>query len=110
MCKIELSFVIILSGPTSVRNLMYESRFFSVILSWDIPDSLNGILLYYNVKYTVNETNRKLETVKFNTFSISNLYPNTSITNVSVFATNQEGDGEPVILEITSTLEKPSTS
>ncbi len=78
--------------PAMVSNLKAEGRYFSINVYWREPVPLNGILLNYTIKYTINGTS-STQTTKLTTFMISNLTLNMRVSNISVSATTGGGEG-----------------
>ena len=93
--------------PTEVRNLRSTSRILSVTLSWDVPNQLNGILLHYTIRYSINGTSQMPQTTSDTNFTISSLMADTSVSNISVIATTGGGDGPPTTTGDTQTLSRP---
>ena len=84
---------------------MAEAMFNSIVLTWSVPEEPNGVILSYQVTYTVNgsapvSTNT---TASSTTFTISSLPPLTSVSNISVTAYTRVGEGEPATLADTLT-------
>ena len=84
---------------------MAEAMFNSIVLTWSVPEEPNGVILSYQVTYTVNgsppvSTNT---TASSTTFTISSLPPLTSVSNISVTAYTRVGEGEPATLVDTLT-------
>ena len=91
---------------------MAEAIFNSIVLTWSVPEEPNGVILSYQVTYTVNgsaavSTNT---TASSTTFTISSLPPLTSVSNISVTAYTRVGEGEPATLADTLTLQPQPTT
>ncbi len=82
--------------PGMINNLTLIRRYFSVIVTWDEPVPLNGILSYYTIKYTINGTRLTQNSTATN-FTISNLSPNMRVSNITVSATTGGGEGQASI-------------
>ena len=94
------------SGPTSVRNLAGEAKLFSIILTWDVPVPLNGIIHNYTIRYSVGN-NRTLTQSVDTMFTISNLRPSTEVYNITVWARTGGGDGPAEVQPTITTLKSP---
>ena len=84
---------------------MANAMFNSIVLTWSVPEEPNGVILSYQVTFTVNgsapvSTNT---TASSTTFTISSLPPLTSVSNISVTAYTRVGEGEPATLADTLT-------
>ena len=91
-----------------VRNLVSSASIFSVDLIWSEPAQLNGILNQYTILYSVNGSAPRRNKTTMTTFSISNLNPNTTVSNITVYATTGGGDGPSVMLQnVVITLDRP---
>ena len=90
---------------------MAEAMFNSIVLTWSAPEEPNGVILSYQVTYTVNGSApvSTSTTASSTTFTISSLPPLTSVSNISVTAYTRVGEGEPATLVDTLTLQ-PKTS
>ena len=98
---------IVCLGPTAVRNLTGEPMLFSVLLTWSEPVPLNGILNRYTIRYSVNGSSEITNTTRDTTFSITDLNPNTVVSNIRVIAATGAGDGPPQMLNDIITLDRP---
>ena len=82
-------------------------KFISIVLTWSPPQEPNGVIISYEVTYTVNGNN----TVRVNTsdltttFTISSLTPQTRVSAITVTAYTRIGQGEPANLPDQTTLE-----
>ncbi len=81
--------------------------FFSIILTWSEPVPLNGILNRYTIRYSVNGSSEITNTTRDTTFSITDLNPNTVVSNIRVLAATGAGDGPPQMFSTIITLDKP---
>ena len=90
-----------------MSNLTGTPKFTSVVLTWSPPQEPNGVIVSYEVTYTVNGNN----TVRVNTsdlsttFTIPSLTPQTRISAITVTAYTRIGKGEPANLPYQTTLE-----
>ena len=83
---------------------MAEAMFNSIVLTWSVPEEPNGVILSYQVTYTVDDSApvSTSTTASSTTFTIS-LPPLTSVSNISVTAYTRVGEGEPATLNDTLT-------
>ncbi len=95
------------AGPSNVRNLERVGLFFSVLLTWSEPIPLNGILNRYTIRYSVNGSSEISNTTRDTTFSITDLNPNTVVSNIRVTASTGAGDGPPQIIGDIRTQHRP---
>ena len=78
-----------------MSNLTGTPKFTSVVLTWRPPQESNGVIISYEVTYTVNGNN----TVRVNTsdlsttFIIPSLNPQTRVSGVTVTAYTRIGRG-----------------
>ncbi len=93
--------------PSAVRELRGEAMLFSVVLTWSEPVPLNGILNRYTIRYSVNGSSEITNTTENTTFSITDLDPNTVVSNIRVIAATGAGDGPPQMLTDITTLDRP---
>ena len=90
-----------------MSNLAGTPKFTSIVLTWSPPQEPNGVIISYEVTYTVNGNN----TVRVNTsdlsttFTISSSTPRTRVSDITVTAYTGIGQGEPANLPDQSTLE-----
>ncbi len=95
-----------IAEPGMTNNLTLIRQYFSVIVTWNEPVPLNGILSHYTIRYTLNGTNlTQNSTVTYST--ISNLSPNMRVSNITISATTGGGEGPPSIEYDISTRPKP---
>ncbi len=95
-------------APSAVRGLNGMAMLFSVMLTWREPDPLNGILSGYTIRYySVNGSSEITNTTRGTTFSITDLNPNTVVSNIRVIAATGAGDGPPQMLTDITTLDRP---
>ena len=98
--------------PGPVSNLAGTPKFTSILLTWSPPQEPNGIIISYEVTYTVNGNN----TVRVNTsdssttFTIPSLTPQTRVSAITVTAYTRIGQGEPANLPNQTTFEAPGES
>ena len=81
--------------PGAVSNLMGESKFTSIVLTWSAPIEPNGVIISYEVTYRVSDDNPVTTntTALSTTFIISSLTPGTSVSDISVSAYTSVGRG-----------------
>ena len=90
-----------------MSNLAGTPKFTSIVLTWSPPQEPNGVIISYEVTYTVNGNN----TVRVNTsdmsttFTIPSLTPQTRVPAITVTAFTRIGRGEPDNLPDQNTLE-----
>ena len=90
-----------------MSNLAGTTRFTSVVLTWSPPQEPNGVIISYEVTYTVNRNN----TIKVNTsdlsttFTIPSLTPQTRVFAITVTAYTRIGRGVPANLPDQTSLE-----
>ena len=83
-----------------MSNLTGTPKFTSIVLTWSPPQEPNGVIISYEVTYTVNDNN----TVRVNTsdlsttFTIPSLTPQTRVSGITVTAYTRMGRGEPANL------------
>ncbi len=75
-------------------NLVNNTRFTSIVLTWDPPVEHNGIIIRYEVTYRFGDGNIKTFNTGLNTaFQISPLETGTRVSDVSVSAYTSVGSG-----------------
>ena len=80
------------------------------MLTWSPPLQPNGIITQYTVTYRVNGSapvTRDTNDPDTTTFTIPSLFPQTTISDISVRAYTSAGPGPEVILEDVVTLTRP---
>ena len=94
-----------------MSNLRSKLKFTSIEITWDPPQIPNGIILSYEVTYTINNsapvTNGTSDTNA--AFIIAALNPDTRVS-ISVSAYTSVGQGEIAHLTDLMTLSKPGES
>ena len=102
VCTIECgdnsSLISLLTAPGPVSDFTAGPEATSVVLTWSVPQEPNGIIIGYEVTYSidggaitvVNSTNGD------NTLTIPSLPPNTNISSISVSAYTSIGRGVSV--------------
>ena len=81
-------------APGVVSVLGSNPRFTSMDITWAPPDSPNGVILRYEVTYTINNSSPITNSTELNTaFTIPSLTPGTRVS-VSVSAYTSAGQGE----------------
>ncbi len=93
--------------PGAVSNLTGKLNFTSVVLSWAPPQEPNGIIIAYEVTYTINGGNLTRVNVTDNMIIIAELKPTTSISDISVSAYTSVGQGEVATLTTLFTVLEP---
>ena len=99
------SLISLLTAPGPVSDLTASSEVTSVVLTWSVPQEPNGIIIAYEVTYSidggaitvVNSTNGA------STLTIPSLPPNTNISSISVSAYTSIGRGESVSYDFVAT-------
>ena len=95
-----------------MSNLTGTPKFTSIVLTWSPPQEPNGVIVSYEVTYTVNGNN----TVRVNTsdlsttFTIPSLTPQTRVSAITVTAYTRIGPGEPANLPVQTTFAAPCNS
>ena len=90
-----------------MSDLAGTPKFTSIVLTWSLPQEPNGIIISYEVTYTVNGNN----TVRVNTsdlsttFTIPSLTPQIRVSAITVTAYTRIGQGEHANLPDPNTLE-----
>ena len=92
-----------------MSSLTSTPKFTSIVLTWSPPQEPNGVIISYEVTYTVNGNN----TIRVNTsdlsttFTIPLLIPQTRISAIIVTAYTRIGQGEPANLPDQTTFAAP---
>ena len=86
-----------------MSNLAGTPKFTSIVLTWSHPQEPNGVIISYEVTYTVN--GRVNTSVLSTTFTIPSLTPQTRVSAITVTAYTRIGRGEPANLPDQTTLE-----
>ena len=94
-------------APGSVSNFAGTPKFTSIVLTWSPPQEPNGVIISYEVTYTVNGNNDfRVNTSDLSTtFTIPSLTPQTRVSAITVTAYTRIGRGEPANLSDQTTLE-----
>ena len=103
-------YTIYSSAPGPVSNLMGRPTLTTVMLTWSPPLQRNGIISSYTVTYRVNGSDpvtRNTDDPHTTTFTISSLFPQTTISNISIRASTGAGPGPEITLEDVVTLIRP---
>ncbi len=103
---INFIYCVYVLAPTEVRNLKSVPMIFSIVFTWSEPVPLNGILNRYTIRYSVNGSSEITNTTRDTTFSITDLNPNTVVSNIRVIAATGTGDGPPQMLKDITTLDR----
>ena len=80
------------------------------MLTWSPPLQPNGIITQYTVTYRVNGSDpvtRDTNDPDTTTFTIPSLFPQTTISDISVRAYTSAGPGPEITLEDVVTLTRP---
>ena len=95
-----------------MSNLTGTPKFTSIVLTWSPPKEPNGVIISYEVTYTVNGNNIvRVNTSDLSiTFTISSLIPHTRVSAITVTAYTRIGRGEPANLPDQTTCETPGES
>ena len=99
--------------PGFVAGLTGQVTFFTVELSWSPPQVPNGVIISYDVMFTVNDstpihTTNMAATSSAPSCIISDLTPQTSISDITVTARTRIGPGPPTAFsDIFTTLCEP---
>ena len=90
-----------------MSNFAGTPKFTSIVLTWSPPQEPNGVIVYYEVTYTVNGNNtfRVNTSVLSTTFTIPSLTPQTRVSAITVTAYTRIGRGGPANLPDQTTLE-----
>ena len=97
--------------PGAVSGLTAQPRFISVVLTWSAPREPNGVVISYEVTYSIPDgslvVTANILTDAVTTFVVSPLTPGTTVANISVRAYTRAGRGEAAVLEDVTTLSRP---
>ena len=109
---LTVAMILIFVAPGPVFNLAGTHNFISIILTWNPPQEPYGVIISYEVTYTVDGSN----TVRVNTsdlsttFTIPSLTPQTRVSGIAVTAYTRIGRGEPANLRVETTFMAPCES
>ena len=94
-------------APGPVSNLIGTPKFTSIVLTWSPPQEPNGVIISYEVTYSViGNSAFRVNTSNFSTtFTIPSLTPRTRVSAITVTAYTRIGQGEPANLPDQTTLE-----
>ena len=103
-------FISLLTVPGPVSDITARPEVTSVVLTWSVPQEPNGIIIAYEVTYSidgsaitvVNSTNGAT------TLTTPSLPPNTNISSISVTAYTSIGRGESVSHDVVITPAVPT--
>ena len=94
--------------PGAVSNLVAEARFTSIVLTWSAPQEPNGVIIAYEVTYTVNISNITIvNTTNTSTTLILELSLDTNVSDISVRAYTTIGPGNATLHDDVSTPQQP---
>ena len=82
----------------------------TVVLTWNPPQQRNGIITQYTVTYRVNGSapvTKNTDDPDTTTFTVPSLFPQTTISDISVRAYTSAGPGPELALEDVVTLTRP---
>ena len=98
-------------APGQVFNLTGTPKFTSIVLTWSPPREPKGVIINYEVRYTVNDNTFRINTSDLSTtFTIASLTPQTRVSAITVFAYTRIGQGGPVNLPDQTTFAAPGES
>ena len=93
-----------------MSNLTGTPKFTSIVLTWSPPQEPNGVIISYEVTYTVNGNNTVRVNTSSTTFTIPLLTPQTRVSAITVTAYTIAGQGVPANLSAQTTFEAPGES
>ena len=77
-------------APGVVSGLTAQPKFTFVVLSWSAPEEPNGVIISYEVTYSIPNGSLVVATIiltnTVTTFVVSPLTPSTTVANISVSA------------------------
>ena len=86
--------VTIFAAPGVISNLMVEPRFTSIVFTWRPPQYPNGVIIAYEVTYSINGSiPTAMNITEMNTALTTELVPNTRVSAISVRAYTSIGPG-----------------
>lgn len=97
--------IIIAPGPIS--NLTAHPRFTFIDITWNAPQSPNGVITKYEVTYRLVDGGNTISLDLATTFTIPKLAPQTRVPKVVVTAYTRIGQGESANLSDIATLSPP---
>ena len=100
-------YIIHYSAPGPVSNLMGIPTLTTVVFTWSPPQQPNGIITQYTVTFSVNGSAPITRNPDTTTFTIQSLFPQTTISDISVRASTSAGPGPEITLEDVVTLTRP---
>ena len=93
------------AGPGRVSHLQAETTSFSIIIiSWSTPQVPNGIIIAYEITYSVNGSSLVTVNATGTTTLTLELAPSTTVSGISVRAYTRIGPGPAVTTGDVSTL------
>ena len=105
------SYVIPIIAPGPVINLAGTVKYTSIVLTWSPPIEPNGVIISYEVTYTVNGTAFRVNTSEWiTTLTIESLTPETIVSAITVTAFTGAGRGESANIPDQTTYAAPSES
>ena len=92
-----------------MSDLTVLPKFTSIDLTWSTPQEPNGVIISYEVTFSVTGSNLVITntTNLRTTFSISSLTPQTTVSDISVSAYTSIGPGEAATIANQTTREEP---
>ena len=103
----SISSTIIITVPGVVSNLMARARLTSIVITWSPPQEPNGVIVTYEVTYTVNSSNPTAMNIT-DISTVLTLGLNTRVSDISVRAYTSIGPGNARIHSGVSTSQLPS--
>ena len=90
------SLISLLTVPGPVSGLTASPEVTSVVLTWSVPQEPNGIIIAYEVTYSINGSAITVvnSTNGASTLTIPSLPPNTIVSSISVSAYTTIGRGD----------------
>ena len=89
----------LLTAPGPVSGLTASPEVTSVVITWSVPEMPNGIIIGYEVTYSINGSAITVDNTTSRdttTLTIPSLPPNTVVSSISVSAYTSIGRGESV--------------
>ena len=90
-----------------MSDLTGQPKFTSIVLTWSAPQEPNGVIISYEVTYSVNDSKFTTNSTTDLRFAIPSLTPGTNVTEISVSAYTSVGRGDLVQISHLVTLNAP---
>ena len=87
-------------------NLTAVVKASSVVLTWSPPQEPNGVIIAYEVSYSVNNNSTTINTTGINTMLVIEVQPSTTVAHISVLAYTSIGPGNASIHRDVSILQQ----